>query len=726
MTNSINPSLDPQFNMSQTTHGSDSVAAEQINTASSEFPPRDELDSGHVVVQQFLSVSRWGKKEYQADLSHPTLLPPEEANERGPFEPAWQKEINRQFKNLIKESLIKKMMKGSAETSKSPPEDLKTLLHEKPSLRTIDGNTNQQSESPELSEPEIERKVNTILHAVVSGKISTLNENDQKNVTEATQNIQTKFNLPTWKYGTLDPKDLTPTKEIEPTIEVATARGEILLKNMDDLSNSIQKASDKMLQESPKEDMAVGDLVKIIAQAISELKQVLQHMQLAESKITSKLAVLKKEQNQENLEKAEEAYKKQQAILRKQKKQKKIAGIMKIVAPIVSGLVALVAVAFAILSLGTAAAPLAIAVAIVSTIMFAYTVVDTQEGYTQQMIEEFNNSMDTIEPKWGRELVKVVILAALVAALIAAIALSGGGAAASAGTLTASAVAKEVAVQMVLQTSMMLIMTTNILPDLVTDLCIATGWVSKDDQKKLMIIQMVMMAITLLFCMEAMAKGDGLITSGAKMVGEGAQTALNNTQAFIKNMSQTTMQGTKQAVQQSLAEFNIAMAAILKSLAESAQTAINNGAKATLGAAGQAAYDKLSLILKMIKEYLATNVKSFSEGVKASFNPKDMSELAHSFENIFRISGLGVEAGYSIYLGTLSLELAGLFKQLGDIEKEKEVLLALIQLLEKLATSMQGDQTSKAEWINNLTRAMDNMYASASMMSTKITQQYTA
>ena len=710
----INSSPDPRINLSQTANGSD-LTTEQITPTSSEFQLPDALDSGHVVVQQFLSVARWGKKEYQADLRHPTLLPPD-TNEGGPtpLDQPWQKAINQQFRDLIKSHLLKKIKEGK-KTAETPQEHSKALPQEKP-ISQKDEKPNQEQDSLLLSESQIERKVNTLLHAVAAGKESTLSEEDQKNVSEATKTIQKTFHLPTWKFGTLEAKDLTPTKEIDPPIEVTTARTEIFLENMDKLAISTQKAADKMVKETAENDpnnLAVGDLVKMIALAISELKQVLQDMQISESKINSKMAIAKRDQQKEHLDEVYKALEKQKKIERKMRKQKKIAGIMKIVAPVVSGLVAIAAVAFCIASGGLGAPAAIIAIAVVSTILFAYTIVDSQEGYTQLAIEAFNNSMEeTFPDKLTRDIVKGLILSVIAALMILMITLSGGGAAASTGTAAANAtaaeVAKEVALQLTIQTSMMFIMSSNILPDLVIDSCVAAGAVSKDDQETIMIIRMIVMALTLILCMEAMAKGQGLLGSGATMMKDSAQGAMKNVQTAVRNMREMTTE----TVKKSFDEFIKAFQAMLNDLYESGQAAYANALKFSNEAMSQTTLDRIKQTMAGLKDIFT--------------NQKDLAKIAHNCEDIFKMGGLGVNAGYSIYLGTLSLQLADLFKQLGEIEKEKEALQALIQLFEKLLSSMQGDQTKRAEWINNLTKAMDNMYASESIMSTKITQQYTA
>lgn len=703
MTN-INSSPDSLTNVPLTTDEFNSI--EKTEGASSAFQPIDDLDSGHVVVQQFLSVSRWGKKEYQADMRHPTLIPPE-LNEGGtpsPFEPAWQRETHRYFRNLLKEHLLKKIKTG---------------------------------------ESEVDREVNNILQAISSGKIATLSQEDKKNITEITEKTQKKWSLPnTWSFGTREVKDWTPIKtDLEPPTEVAQARGEIFLENIDHLTVSIEKAGETLLKSvSPKDPgyPAVGDLVKMIAQAISELKQVLQSMQLSESKINAKIAEIKTDQKEENLQKVFHMLKKQKKIQKKQRKQKKIAGVMKVVAPIVTALVAVAAIVFAVASLGTATAPLAIAVAVVSTIMFAYTVVDTQKGYTQEAMEAFNNSMEKIQPKWAQETVKALILAAVVMMLILAVTLSAGAAttavaagaattgttAATAGTaaattattagttaatLSATQISKEIALQLTIQTSMMFIMSSNILSNLVIDSCVATGALSRDDQETIMIIQIMIMALTLILCMEAMAQGKGLLGSSATMIKDGTQAALENTQTFVKNMSEATIQSTKTAIEQALAEFNKAMLAILENLWESAKTTYANATWQNFQAG--------------VKDHIVNTMQGLAE---IFTNNKNLGDIAHNCENLFKISGLGINAGYSIYLGTISLQLANLFRELGDIEKEKASLEALIALFEKLLTHLQTDQTGKGEWIRNLTQTIDNMYASASIMSTKITQQYTA
>ena len=103
MTNISASTPTPSVNSSLPNSGSEPLT----EAAATHFQTADRVDSEHIVTQQFLSFSSWGHREYQADMRYPSLIPPDEGS-IGPFEPAWQKETNKFFRNRLLEILMKK------------------------------------------------------------------------------------------------------------------------------------------------------------------------------------------------------------------------------------------------------------------------------------------------------------------------------------------------------------------------------------------------------------------------------------------------------------------------------------------------------------------------------------------------------------------------------------------------------------------------------------------
>jgi len=669
--NQINPSPDPSLNNGLNPIGENySGSPSKMGVPLTEFQPlesSDILDSGQVVIQQFISTQRWGKNEYQADPSRPVLqMPdPEGGTAPTPFEPAWQKAVNKFFQDRVRENVIKKYKEESPESQKQ------------------------------------------IIQSLLNGDFESLDKEKQEIVEKATTETQTAWSLPkSWSLGTQKASNWTPIKaDVVPPVSVEESRKEVLTENLVQLATSMETASLKVENALPPNDpkrIPVGELIKIIAQAISDLKSLLQTMQIRDAEISTKMSKFKYEQISDRTEEIANIAKKQGDIRKAQSKQEKTAKIMKIVAPCISGLVILigcVATAFT----GPAGIAVVYAGIAVGTLMLGYTIADGELNLTSQAIEAFNSSMDDRfkNDPVGKDITKAFILIAVLTLLLAAIMASGGAAAPTIGTEAAAQtstqvsiqVAKEMVKQMTIQVAIMFIMASNIVPELVCDAIINCGFVNKDDEKTLMIIQTIIMALTMILVIGMISKfgvnntAEGGASTGAKVADKSAKAAADAEKAAAATKAST----------ESLKESNTKI------------------------------LDAIKQILSDLKDSL--NPMTAGRGLLTLLSPEalmagDYGRFAMQLQDFFRIASLGIESGTAISNGLISLQIVDILRDLGELEKSEELTQMLIQLLERLVKSFQEGAVLQTDWLNNLNGAMDTVYASGSQTMTTATQNF--
>jgi hypothetical protein len=421
-----------------------------------------------------------------------------------------------------------------------------------------EGMPSGRESAPQLPLPVFNAVANIIVQAAMTGKISELGEDAKKIAKTATEQTQEAWKLPKgengWQPGTQDIKKLTPTSNVVvPPINIDNSRKEVVAKNVEQLCTSLDQVGNKVMTELPPNDpkrIAVADLIRIIANAIRDLKYILQELQKQDSDISTLMSKSKFdeidtlkgiiEQNNKKIDEAAES----------RAKQAKMSKVMKILAPIIAAIMVVVAIVSLVGAIFTGGASIALAVAAlaVASFMFAYTVADSAFDITSKIVSAFNSLMEKINPPWLRTLVKAMVLVVLVAILVVAVAASGGSAAGS----IAAQVAAQVAKQLTIQLTIMFIMSSNILPELVVDALVKFGAIDPNDEKTKMIVQMVVMAVAMVATLGIVAKGQGAIRAIGNTIAEGAKSVgraiVDIGAAVVKLAKIATEQGLKAAI----------------------------------------------------------------------------------------------------------------------------------------------------------------------------------
>ena len=630
------------------------------------------LNSDTFVVQQFESThQKWKNKEYLADPSLPILqLPdPEGATAPTPFPPSWQKATNQFFKDQVKEIVFERIKESQGINPSSK---------EKMDEATFQLIYNQHRE-----------KVNTLLQAMSNGRSSNLKEEDQAILSLATEKTRAMWGLPpSWKIGTQEASDWTPIQaNASPPIPIDLQQQEILAQNLEQLCLSLDAAGAALLEQIPKETSqakGVGDLIKIIAKALRDLKELLQTMQIQDSDLADKFLELKYDQIEVRKKEIEDNKKKQKEIARAQRKRQDIAKFMKIFAPIVSAIIVIAGAVAAVFTLG-AGAPLIYAGILVGTVMLSYTIVDGELNLTSQGMEGLNKMFDKLFPhnKTGEQIFKIFIIIVVIAVLAAAMAASGG----AAGGSFASQVAQESVKQLTIQTSMMFIMSSNILPDIVCQALIKSGAIKADDEKALMIIKMVVMLVTMLATMGALGYSESMRGGLSKFSLEETTNAIKSQ---LSNLSKISLENASQATLD-------ALSALITGLREAIPS-------------------------PNLKAMLAGGTDLLNFGYMTSQETMDFERFCSQIRDLSKVVQLGTQGVTSAYVADVGFNLAKLLKELGGLEKAQEVTQLLIKLFEDLLNSFQNGLSSNSQWLNNLNGAISAVYGSATQIIDKATR----
>jgi invasin B len=644
-----------------------SATREAIPSDFQVFEGTDILDRGESVTQEFLAAQLWGSKNkdiYQAAAQNPMLIipDPEGMADIQPYPPESRVAIRNELKKRLEEKLRKKEGSG-----------------------------------PELHLPQLEREANHIVNSFMKGNIGTLREDNKALVTEAAKETQEAWGLPdSWSIGPT-PSDWTPIKEVDPPVNVDMARKEFLASNIEELLKAFEIAGQKTMEALPPNDpqrLAVGDLIRVIAQAIRDLKETLQQLQMQESDISIKLSKAKFNAIQERNEQIEEMHKKNKEIAEKRAEQEKIAKVMRIFAPIIGILTTIIGAILLPFTAGFSTALITAGIA-VGIAMTAYTILDATLNVTEKITTAVNKWFESLVPgeemAWARALMKAALVIIIVAALVAATILTGGGAAANAATQTASQIAKQAVLESIKQLSLQAIVitiaTSNVFPELFVNILIQCGALNKDDEEGKMWAQIAMMVLTMFIVMTIVAKAS---EKGFKVA--------------MQEIGKGVAEGAK-SVGKTIADVATTMAKLLRSLAD----------KGLASEELKQIIQALTRILNSLMNSMKNMPKDIGIGALSLVTDLKKDPLTNLLTMI-RSAGLGVEVATGCIVGALGLQLHNLLKQAGEMEKAQELLKILIKLFDQLLNSFQEDLVKIAGWLKSLDQAMNSTFASANLI----------
>lgn len=331
----------------------------------------------------------------------------------------------------------------------------------------------------------------------------------------ATLATQENFGLAnSWVKGTTDVESLKPVNVgiVNPTSK-ANAVNETIVENLEKIHNEISNAVDKAFGNIPgKAKNAMKDYLGAIANAILFLKDQLMRNQIADSESSTKAENTKFDQLETRRLRGEEMQKKIQEVQKKQEKQKKISKWFKWLGPIISAVTLIISVIVAVVTfpVGTAVALAGIAVA---AAMLTYSVVDMKMGITMKIVKAVDNLIKNMLPDSSpmvRTLVKisaVVVAVIIVAVIIAAAALTGSlaGMVTNAAAQAVTKFVSEAFKQLGINVLMMTVMCSNVIPDLMAELCKKWGL----DQKGTMIAQIITSVVATITIMIAISMTKG-------------------------------------------------------------------------------------------------------------------------------------------------------------------------------------------------------------------------
>ena len=347
-----------------------------------------------------------------------------------------------------------------------------------------------------FSLPDLQVQLNTIMQTVIAGKAETLSVGE-KVVAEATEETQAAWKLPkTWSPNSQKAKDWTPVEmNIVPPVNINEVQREILCTNLTVLLEGIEKASHKIMNGFSPNDpnrLAIGDLIKAIAQALRDLKGAVQDMQLKEAKTSLKFSEGKFQAIEDKEAQIKEGTIKRAEDTKTRAKKAMISKILKIFSPIlgaITAIIGIIVVAAPILFPGigvvisAAMISLLVSAIIVGTAMTTYSVVDSCLGVTQKIMEAFSKWMDKCFPgendDWKKILVKAVFVALVVVILIVAIVATAGTAVVNVASQTISQIIKaailESIKQISIQATVITIMSSNVIPELFSMILLKSG-----------------------------------------------------------------------------------------------------------------------------------------------------------------------------------------------------------------------------------------------------------
>lgn len=617
----------------------DSMQPQPITTAGEStavnfqiFRDSDLIDRGHIV-QQFLSQSRAKEGDsYYAALDLPVLVEPDVDGQRGPqpYGSAEKRAIKKKFSETLADAIGKRGL---------PAAEAKALFEA--IMQSILGGSPKIFEK--LPHPEMAKNI----------------------LKEAVEETKKTCGLPPlWSPNSTAPSEWVPVGDVgAATIKTGKIYNEFFFSTSEQFLNNLEVAVKKVEDSIPSDNpnrAPIGDLIRIIASALRELKGMLRDSRMtdADKSFEASKAKLDSVKERDELLTATQQKREEDRIARE--KAEKTAKIFRILGPIMSA----VSFILAVVAVGTggAAAPLAIAALVVSGAMLTYTVADAivaevkGTGITGMAIAALNEYLESKFPgdenKSMRMLVKVWVVAVIVVVLAAVIIASGGGAASSVATQIAQAAAKEMAKQMII----IVIMASNVLPEMIIDRLIAWGAIDKDDSTAKMVIQIVVSLVAIL----AMTK---MMSGGSKAPAQDKAGPLD--------------------------------------------------------APAKALTERMKDFIKELPAAVRQKFIDFAKGVKETFTidpNKKVSDLAKFGSSLAKFSSLGTEATANILKGIEGMRLVKLLEEMGELGKADEMIQLLINLLQHILDSLQSDQEAGGEWLNTIQQGIDSTFRAGDQM----------
>ncbi|MBA2369893.1 MAG: type III secretion system translocon subunit SctE [Candidatus Protochlamydia sp.] len=583
------------------------------------------------------------------------------------------------------------------------------------------------------------KEAKSLLEAAAGGKVSSdIVETFLELSAEAKVETQAKFGLSSsWFRGVETPDTWIPINvgAITPA-KVNNARLETLIGNLDQMSTDLEAAAKKMLDGMPEgpNKAALTEFLKIIGDAIKDLKNTLRSLQNADAEKSKKETEGKLAALGDKRARMEEQSKKVEESMKKTLETKAQGHSMKIVGPLIAAFMTLLGALIAIATLGiaTSASVIIIAAGVaVGIALTLYSMLDSITDCSAKIGKAINESIEKTmknAPAWAKSLVKALLIIAIIAILVVMLVATGGGAsgatvsaaegvAAQTTTQIVKQLVQEIIKQLSIQMMVMVLMSSNVVPELVGNILKAAGVPDNVVQA----IQMVVMAVMMLVCIVAMNKAMSSVGKSAKSVETAAKiakeapTALSlgdRAKVAVSNMvAQASKYGNDmRAVLEQVKDMPAkAMKAAMEAIEAGEEMAKN------MGKSMEAIFTKmLTKLDKGVIEGGADVVRAGGGSVnKTAVTVKDMSNM----EKIMMFSQMfgelpGIVGG--AIQGSMLLRVAQIMKDSGEIDAAIQLLEGMIKALEGLLSNLQGGMSTRDDFILQLQELFTKLYDSAS------------
>ena len=88
----------------------------------------------------------------------------------------------------------------------------------------------------------------------------------------------------------------------------------------------------------------------------------------------------------------------------------------------------------------------------------------------------------------------------------------------------------------------------------------------------------------------------------------------------------------------------------------------------------------------------------------------------NKIKTVAKLTQLSLETYTGIYVGVVGIEIARSLERQGEIEESVKILQALIDLFEKLLSSLQDGLSENSEWLAGIDRALNSVNLGAIKM----------
>lgn len=575
----------------------------------------------------------------------------------------------------------------------------------------------------------------------------------QKINQDATQLTQTQAGLPaTWTISST--KGVDWTREIDSTAEIITpeaiakVREEQFILNSEALVSSIQAAAIKVSDSLPTHDpnkVSLQDFISVIGQAIRELKQALRQMQIVDAEKTKEFNRNKYDEIDVRSHLVEAQIAKQKQMREEQDRKSNITNALKWAGIGGSVAVLVIGAVLAPFTAGTSL-PVAIATVAVGTTMTTYSIIDSELGLTQQLIQAFDSFLEDLYPGDDNAIIRSAIKAAFVAVISAVIVAVIAASAGSAATTVASQAAGNVAMQAVKETAkqlaitllMMTIMTSNAIPELISRTLIEAGAIDPNDPKHKFIVEIiasVVVMVTLLFAAAYLSK-------------IGAQKLPETGTAPSPSPSTSTSSTTSTSSSSTATSTAAAASSAAASAASTTTSAASTGATTAATEAQNAAQKVLAKLIKELENLLkraADSIKNFSASDTAGNTGRGFKNIASGFASrdllsateagmkarlafltsthkLFQTSSYGLQAWEAAIHASTAFKVSELFKELGELEKAEEMTQAFIKVLNQTLRTLEQSIDANNDFVNSLQNDYNSLYTTAFRIVNKLFQ----